>query len=100
MIKFVAGLFADLFTFFCFASLALGAIAIVFALIQDYHVLQVLGVAALAFLAFIVFFGSLATMLDIRNCLRSLWELEKQMRSSQVHDNKISRHLEPPIRGK
>ena len=78
MIKVVSGMFADLFSIFCFLMLALGAFAVLYAFEEGYDIISIASGAVAAFGVFLVLFGSLATILDIRNCLRELLELEKQ----------------------
>ena len=76
MINLVAGMFADLFSLFCFALLTLGGYAAFYFYNEGYDVVTIASGAVAAFGVFLILFGSLATILDIRKCLRELLELE------------------------
>lgn len=78
MIKLVSELFANLFSIFCVLSLMIGALTMLWAFGEGYHFLVVIASSVAAFCIFVIVFGHLATVLDTRNCIRELLELEKK----------------------
>lgn len=80
MIKFLSDIYATFFSFLCFIVLAVFGIALIYALSGGYDSNIGIPGVILAFIVFVLLVGFLATILDLRNCVRQLVEFEKQKR--------------------
>ena len=78
MIKILSDIYSYLFSFLCILVLAIGGVLLFFAMKEGYNPISVTIFAVVAFFIFVLIVGLLATILDIRNCLRNLVELEKK----------------------
>lgn len=78
MIKILSDIYSYLFSFLCILVLAIGVVLLFFAMKEGYNPISVTIFAVVAFFIFVLIVGLLATILDMRNCLRNLVELEKK----------------------
>ena len=78
LIKILSDTYSYLFSFLCILVLAIGGVLLFFAMKEGYNPILVTIFAFVVFFIFVLIVGLLATILDMRNCLRNFVELEKK----------------------